>query len=139
MLEGKFLAIEIQTEFENGRIGKVREWIEKFKELENKINYLDYLIKEARKDLVKETDAYKKAFKHEFLTQIKYFPGTLAELLESTLEVLPNPKINLSNYIVYLIKSEYFTFGKGSDDSILVLTDKAERYLENEANVSLKK
>ncbi len=139
MLIGKSVAIQIQNEFEIGRIGNIRDYMQQFKELESKIKYIDYLIKEARKEAVIEADAYKKKFKHEFLTQIKCFPGTIDEIVAGTLEAVPNPGINIPNYISYLMTAGYFIFGNELDSSALQLTDKAERYLENEANISLKK
>lgn len=51
-----------------------------------------------------------------------------------------NPGVNLEKYIEGLREKGYFYYQDLEDqDSSLIITDKSQRYLENEANVSLKK
>ena len=106
--------------------------------LKQKIRYRRCLDKEQAK-------AFKKQVKHEFLTQAK--DGySLSEIMGFMEQNMYNPGINLEKYITKLrhpygyLDEGYFTYEDSSiKNSKLVLTKKAERYLENEANVSLRK
>ena len=54
--------------------------------------------------------------------------------------LLRNPGINLEKYITGLREKGYFYYRDIEEqDSSLIITSKTERYLENEANVSLKR
>lgn len=84
--------------------------------------------------------AYKKAFKHEFLTQASMYPESLEELMANVSEVIPNPGVNIETYIRALWYHGYFGFCDIMDEnSGIFLSLKAKRYLENEANISLKR
>lgn len=89
--------------------------------------------------------AYKKAVKHEFLTQIEQ-GYSIEEIITFITNNFVNPGLNLDKYIISL-RNPYPCFDEGyfkyvdssCEDTKLVLTPKAKRYLENVANVSLKK
>lgn len=88
---------------------------------------------------------YKKQIKHEFLTQVKN-GYSLEEIIPFLEENYQNPGIRLEKYITRLrhpfryFDEGYFTYQDSSlENTPLVLTPKGERYLENEANVSLKR
>ncbi len=80
---------------------------------------------------------YKKAFKHEFLNQVNQgYP--LENIIDSIDFLIPNPGLN-PRYCVKSLSEKGFIIGDIDDpNAILYLTPKAERYLENEANISLK-
>lgn len=106
-----------------------------------------------------------KAFKHEFLSQLQYHEGSLEELINKNLAFFPElPTVNVNNYVRHLFLKGYFEFLKPEviivnpeehvmkhpdyefRDSYLedencqvIITEKALRYLENEANISLKR
>ena len=88
---------------------------------------------------------YKKQIKHEFLTQVKS-GYSLEEIIPFLEENYQNPGVNLEKYITRLrhpfryFDEGYFTYQDSSlENTPLILTPKGERYLENEANVSLKR
>ena len=88
---------------------------------------------------------YKKQIKHEFLTQARN-GYSLSEILPFLEENYQNPGINLEKYVTRLrhpfkyFDDGYFVYEDPSlEDSQLFLTSKGVRYLENEANVSLKR
>lgn len=92
-----------------------------------------------------QVKAYKKQVKHEFLTQAMQ-GYSINEILLYLEQAIDNPGINLEKYITKLrhpygyLDVGYFTYEDSSKmNSKLVLSKKAERYLENVANVSLKK
>ena len=92
-----------------------------------------------------QVKSFKKQVKHEFLTQVMQ-GYSLNEILLYLEQAIDNPGINLEKYITKLrhpygyLDVGYFTYEDSSKmNSKLVLSKKAERYLENEANVSLKK
>ena len=82
---------------------------------------------------------FKKTIKNEFLLQAKdgYSISNIVVFME---ENYLNPGVNLEKYIEGLREKGYFYYQDLEDqDSSLIITDKSQRYLENEANVSLKK
>ena len=87
---------------------------------------------------------YKKAIKHEFLTQAKE-GYTLESILHFLRENYDNPGINLEKFISklrYHVRTGkgYFLYDERTEEGTpIYLLRKAYRYLENEANVSLKK
>ena len=77
--------------------------------------------------------------KNEFLLQAKdgYPVSDIVDFIE---ENFSNPGINLEKYITGLREKGYFYYRDIEEqDSSLIITSKTERYLENEANVSLKR
>lgn len=85
---------------------------------------------------------FTKAFKHEFLTQIKYYPESFNEIVKNVSSLIPSDSfgICIDTYVYYLWKQGYFKFKDIYDpNSGVYLTGKAERYLEQEANISLKR
>lgn len=85
---------------------------------------------------------FTKAFKHEFLTQIKYYPESFNEIVKNVSLYIPSDSfgICIDTYVYYLWKQGYFKFKDIYDpNSGVYLTGKAERYLEQEANISLKR
>ncbi len=126
---------------------KIRQISEKIKEVNWKIkndlyHRKTYVLASSNKEQIK---AYKKQIKHEFLTQVK--DGySLEDILSFLRKNYPNPGINLDKYITRLrhpfryFDEGYFTYEDSSkENSMLVLSSKGERYLENVANVSLKR
>ena len=85
-----------------------------------------------------ELKKYKKAFKHEFLMQC-YHGYSLENIIDNIDFLIPNPGINPYNYVNSLIKEGYLKGDIKNINSVLTLTDKALRYIENEANISLKR
>lgn len=90
-----------------------------------------------------EASVFKKKVKHEFLTQAKdgYSVNEIIDYIKANIE---NPGVNVEKYIEALRVQDgrggYFVYGNVTGkDSEVWLTDKAERYLENEANVSLRR
>jgi len=106
-----------------------------------------------------------KAFKHEFLSELQYNNGSLEELINKTLVFFPEiSRVNIDNYVRHLFFKGYFEFLKPEviivnpeeyvikhpdyefrdsyledENCQIVITEKALRYLENEANISLKR
>lgn len=86
-----------------------------------------------------EARNFKKVIKNEFLLQAKdgYPVSDIVDFIE---ENFSNPGINLEKYITGLREKGYFYYRDIEEqDSSLIITSKTERYLENEANVSLKR
>lgn len=82
---------------------------------------------------------FKKTVKNEFLLQAKdgYSIFSIVDFME---ENYSNPGVNLEKYIEGLREKGYFYYQDlEAPDSSLIITEKSQRYLENEANVSLKK
>ena len=88
--------------------------------------------------------SFKKEVKHEFLTQAKE-GYTLESILQFIKENYDNPGIHLEQFILKLRyhaktgKGYFLTLEATSHGTPICLLDKAKRYLENEANVSLKR
>ena len=86
-----------------------------------------------------EFKEWKKAFKHEFLTQV--FHGyKLNNIIEYLFVNLPNPGGNIINYIHELREEGYFYYVNPFDENpSLELTPKGLKYLEETANITLKR
>ena len=82
---------------------------------------------------------WKKAFKHEFLTQA--LQGyKIDDIIEYIFIYLPNPGGNIINYIHELREEGYFYYvNPFNEDTTLGLTQKGLKYLEETANVTLKR
>lgn len=86
-----------------------------------------------------DTKEFKKAFKYAFLTSIAISPKTLDEAIAEVLNEVTNPGVNVDTYVRFL-SGKYFYFNNLNDEnSIIQLTDKALRYLENMDNQHLKR
>ena len=102
------------------------------------------MIYENRQATLNKTDQdnfrfYKKAFKYEFLIQIAY-GYSLKDIIESLENLMPAPNINPLYIIRSLRENGYFYYENVLDqNSRLILTPKAYRYLETEANKTLKR
>ena len=124
----------ITSEYKDKRL---RMLIERDSLIEAKLRLVNYTIRTGVGKA--EAEAYKKAFKHEFLTQIKA-GYAIEDILTSIDELIPNPGLNPRNYVKALRNAGYFYYFREEDEQPrLILSAKAERYLENEANISLKR
>ena len=86
-----------------------------------------------------EFKAWKKAFKHEFLTEAKDGYGIRDIMLYISYNI-KNPGINPIYYVRALRNTGYFAYQDIKDNnSKLILSSKALRYLENEANIRLRR
>ena len=104
--------------------------------INNKLNSgLIFYSNHPDKEQIKE---YKKIVKHEFL--IETLHGYSLESIIDYLDFnIPNPGLNPYNYVASLITSGYLKGDINALDSVFELTPKALRYLENEANITLKR
>lgn len=90
-----------------------------------------------------EAKRFKKEVKHEFLTQAKNgYP--INSIITYIKENFDNPGVNIEKFVASLRSKDdlerYFAYENVTrENSSIWLTEKAERYLENEANVSLRK
>ena len=81
-----------------------------------------------------DTREFKKAFKYAFLTSIASSPKTLDEAIAEVLSEVFNPGVNVDTY-VRTLSGRYFYFSDLSDENSLIhLTARALRYLENMDN-----
>lgn len=90
-----------------------------------------------------EAKLFKKEVKHEFLTQAQA-GYTVGEIISYIKDNMNNPGVNIEKIIESLRDQKehegHFIYGNpSSSDSEIILTDKGKRYLENTANVSLKR
>ncbi len=114
-------------------------------EILRKIRYVDTKIKTSKAKYSncgvskEEAKQYRKDVKHEFLTQVAN-GYSVESIVEFIIENYDNPGVNLEKIITSLRNNGYFIYEHPNiEDTKLYLTAKAERYLENEANVSLRR
>ncbi len=120
---------------------------EKIRDIENKIRDLNIIIKGQEKlnyeKYPNKTHRnsfrnYKKLFKQEFLRQA-YLGYPFQSILESINNLIPNPGVNPIYIVRALRENGYFWYENENDENTkLNLSAKALRYLENEANISLR-
>ena len=124
------------VDFES-KIPELEEIIAKKKVVEKRLKYAKMRYYESAKK--EEAKQFKKAIKHEFLTQA--MAGyDIDSIVQFIYENYNNPGINLEKLIEALRNNGYFNYTNPLDESSsLHITDKALRYLENDANVSLKR
>lgn len=138
-LKRAFLAIvnnkELDKITKEQRLMEVSRQIAEVKEKMRfaKVRYNTYGARKA------EAKNYKKAVKHEFLTQAKA-GYSIDNIVSFIRENYFNPGVNLEKLIQALRVNGYFIYDDAkAEDSTLELSGRANRYLENEANVSLKR
>ena len=118
-----------ETQIERGQLRILR-----------KLSLVNRKILEVEKNMLEYTKSFKRGVKYEFLRQScdGYSYEDILHFLETQLD---NPGVNIKELIEKL-KYDELT-GKGyyylTDDGEVILTDRAERYLVNVANVSLKR